>query len=392
MVHRDALFEHGIFFQSCAQSVAALVRATIEFTGTTSVEWIIVNDDSRVSADRLNSLLPELLQPFVRIISDGLAKGFATRVNEGAVANSGRWLLPLACDDEIEADAVRVLSHYAVAFPSVRYIASAMADIDESGGVLRFCRHESDPTRLFAEGKAGGGLVAIRRDLFWQLGGYREAFLGCQDYDFALTAALQEPLLVIPEFLYRHRRLSGAEVAGRQGAQDRNTVFALRAFLQRFAAAIGARVEPPRCVRRPPVGIGHRIIRTQGKRTDLLAETLESLSWQTTPVSPIVVVHGDEAARESTRAELRARGFAPFILGAPRLDLRRGHPINVALDHLRYSAPREDYFFFLDDDDIVYPFFAERLTRALNLVDADVAVATATAASHGRRRLPAISF
>jgi glycosyltransferase involved in cell wall biosynthesis len=128
--------------------------------------------------------------------------------------------------------------------------------------------------------------------------------------------------------------------------------------------------------------MGHCIIRTQGKRLDLLAETLESVLWQTIKIEPVVVVHGDEAVQANIRADLSGRGFAALVLGAPNTKRRRGHPMNVALDYLRFSAPDEDFFFFLDDDDIIYPFFAERLTTLLELKRADVAVAT------GSKRVP----
>jgi len=378
-----SFFEQEAFFPLCAKSVEALIQSD----AAGRIEWVLVNDDPRLDVAALEALMPETVRPFVRIFSDGRSKGIVARLNEAAAAARGRWLLQLGCEDEIEAKATAVLDHYIAGFPRARYISSSMADIDEGGKVLRFRRQEADPTTLFESGMIAGSLVAVRRDLFAELGGFRDAFPGCQDYDFALRAAIREPLLVLPEYLYRYRWRVRSRPSRPAPSQDRMAVFVLRAFLDRFASL---RRKSPAVAspRRGPIGTGRCIIRTQGRRIELLAETLESLRWQSVPVQPIIVVHGDAAAQDKVRVDLAALGLDPLILGAARTDLKRGHPMNVAMDYLRFSAPKDDYFFFLDDDDIVFPFFAERLTKMLDLTGADVAVGLANRREPWRATTP----
>ena len=42
-------------------------------------------------------------------------------------------------------------------------------------------------------------------DLFRDIGSYLNTYDGCQDYEFALRTSLFEPLLFIPDYLYKYR-------------------------------------------------------------------------------------------------------------------------------------------------------------------------------------------
>lgn len=391
-------FAHKEFFQACANSVAALIEADARIHGPGRIEWIVFNDDPRFDEAALKALVPEASLAHMRVLSDGKNRGIARRLNEAADAARGQWLLLLDCDDHIEADSTIVLDHYIAILPSARYISSSMTDIDENGRVHRFRARRMPATMLFEEGMIAGHLVAIRRDLFQELGGYDEAFSGCQDYEFALRAALREPLLVLPEYLYRYRWHGKSQSVASERAQDRRTIDVLRSFLADFATRAEASRPAAALNKAEPLGTGYCIIRTQGKRFELLDDALASLRWQTVPIQPIVVVHGDAATQAKVRDHLSGASPAPLVLGAPRLDRRLGHPMNVALDYLRFTAANGDYFFALDDDDIIYPFYVERLTQLLDLTGADVAVAVANrrdpweAPTDGHQLLPLSSL
>ncbi len=59
----------------------------------------------------------------------------------------------------------------------------------------------------------------MRRDLLDELGGLDPSLSGVQDYDFALRAASREPLLQVPELLYRYRWHAGSQTVARQARQ-----------------------------------------------------------------------------------------------------------------------------------------------------------------------------
>jgi GT2 family glycosyltransferase len=57
-------------------------------------------------------------------------------------------------------------------------------------------------------------LVVIRKELFYQAGGFREEFSGAQDYDLALRATAQaRQIHHIPKILYHWRKLAGSAAA-----------------------------------------------------------------------------------------------------------------------------------------------------------------------------------
>jgi glycosyltransferase involved in cell wall biosynthesis len=367
---------HLNFFANCAASVAALVATDFEAHSRRRIEWIVFNDDPSCGPEDLEARVPESLRPYISIVSGNYNRGISKGLNEAARVARGHWLILLDCDDEIESDASIVLDHYRTAFPEVRYISSAMTDIDATGSILRRRYHEFDPTRLFEAGMIVGHLKAIRRDLLEDFGGYREEFSGCQDYDFAMRVALNEPLLVIPEYLYRYRWHNHSQSVGARAVQSACTLAVLRTFLLEFggryqAASIHSEQNFT------SLRAGYCIIRTQGTRLELLSEAIESVLRQSIPITPLVVVHGDRKTQICVRDILTEKNLTVEVIGAPDTNRRIGYPTNVALDHLRSVAGPDEFFCFLDDDDILYPFFADRLVCLLELTGADIAVAVA---------------
>ena len=57
-------------------------------------------------------------------------------------------------------------------------------------------------------------LIVIRKELFYQAGGFRDEFSGAQDYDLALRATAQaRHIHHIPKILYHWRKLAGSAAA-----------------------------------------------------------------------------------------------------------------------------------------------------------------------------------
>lgn len=368
-------FRHVGFFEACAVSVE---QAFAAYSGESS--WIIVNDDPSVAGQTLLEAVPAGLRPRVRLLSDGRNLGPAVRLNEAALAAEAEWLIFLDCDDELVETALSRLAQAIAQTPSCRYISSTMLDIDTQGAVLRHRLRRESPCRLFVDGMTAGHLKAVRRDLFDELGGLDPSTDCCQDYDFALRAAAREPLLYLPEALYRYRWHGRTQSVSRAMEQDENTVRVLR----RHALSYFEPRLPAAC---PPVEVSPTtdftaLLRTQAGRLDMLDEALRSLHIQDPPVRGLVTVHDDAAAFEAVAGFCRERGFRAEVIHAPDTSRLRGYPLNVALEWLRRQEARPDFVFMLDDDDIVYPNFTSRMLETLRCSRGDFVYAASN------KRLP----
>lgn len=361
------------FFRHCAASVEALCTSDMIATEKTRIEWIIVNDDPGCSAGAIMDMIPDSVRSQVRILSDGSSKGSVARLNQGIEESRSEWLIFLDSDDLIQPNATAVFDHYIRLLPQCRYISPAGIDVDEDDNVLRYRRHESSPCEMFHKGMPAGHLKAVRRDLFNELGCYKPEFSGYQDYDFALRVALREPLLLVPDHLYRYRWHRTSRRAGSFDRQGRIETAVRRNFLRAFAEEILP--ESISDIKAPPVvERGLCIVRTQGRRLELLSEAIRSVLQQTVPMTPCVIVHGSEAVYLEVERWVRLLSGEAIILHASDSGRSRGYPLNVALDYLRENANCFGFFCFLDDDDILYPLFSTRLLELLQLSGADIAV------------------
>lgn len=371
-------FKHRRYFERCAESVADLAARCSAAKGDRSrlLEWVVVNDDPAMTCDGLATLVGRAA-PIVRILSDGHNVGIPRRLNDARSLASGSWLLFLDCDDRIAPEAIDVLDHYVHLFPECRYISSGLIDIDEDDEILRFRRHEHAPTSLFdSGGNIAGHLKAIRTDLFDQLGGVREEFAGCQDYDFALRTVNQEPILLIPEYLYYYRWHHDTQSVKQRGRQENVANEVRRAFAHSFINRMWPEFARPSTTRVEP-SRGVCIIRTQGTRLALLREALISIRQQSVPLTSCIIVHGPAEVSAAVEAWVRDIDDGAVVIDAPDLSRRRGYPTNIAFDYISKNPGKWDFFCFLDEVDVIYPFYTERLARAMELTGADIVMCQA---------------
>ena len=130
------------------------------------------------------------------------------------------------------------------------------------------------------------------------------------------------------------------------------------------------------------------IVRTTGSRPQLLLDALQSLSLQEFPCHAIVVVHGGAGNYWDVKRTCDGSKARVTILHAPDMARRRGYPINIGLDFCAANLPTVDFVFFLDDDDIVYPFFTSTMAAAFLLSEADVVYAASNRRSPGQPTEP----
>jgi glycosyltransferase involved in cell wall biosynthesis len=393
-----SFYRHYRYFEACSSSISDLFVAS----ATDKLEWIVINDDPRFSAEDIKKAIPASLTENASIVSDGKNLGICARLNQAISLAKHGWILFVDCDDLIHAEAVNVLSGYIKRFPRCRYISSNMVDIDEDGHTMRYRRRISPPSKLLGEGMIAGHLKAIRCDAFSEYGGFDDAFNGCQDYEFALRLSIKEPLLFIPEYLYYYRWHGFSESVN---ASYRQTVVS-NTIVKKYMSQIIDCLEQAKTPQQPltksrfqkiskvqrqiwlegtkefmnPSGVA--IIRTTGRRLELLTEALNSVAMQGEEIKALVVVHGDNDALRSVMATVNGMSIHAEILHAQDTHRYRGYPINVALKHLYDSDENFDFLFFLDDDDIIYPMFATKMLEALAHSNADVIYAASN------RRIP----
>ena len=377
--------QHLDFFRSTAASVDLLFSA--EKVNRTTVEWVVINDDPAISLEEISEHIPKRLRSTVRLIRPDGAGGIVDALNSGIRCARYRWILFLDCDDEIESNAINALNHYIGLFPRCRYISSSMTDIDEEGAVLRFRGNEHPIDRLFDIGMLAGHLKVIRRDLFDDIGYLDPRFNLCQDYEFALRTAIHEPILKIPEPLYRYRWHEKTQSTSRANQQKVIHDRIQREYMHRFLD-LREELEPGRkkaesqAVRRltlhPRAPLrGAVIVRTQNKRPQLLREAVESITVQTPALTPVVVVHGSDSDLHNVGLQLRSVGDIVLLHACEKRkpNKKLGYPANVALDYMAERPDSFDYITFLDDDDIIYPLFSQKIGEALEWSGADLVYA-----------------
>lgn len=124
----------------------------------------------------------------------------------------------------------------------------------------------------------------------------------------------------------------------------------------------------------PTVGVV--IIRTQGKRPQLLLEAILSVRDQVAPLSVVLVVHGDRQAFSSVSEAITGQPLANIeVLHAPDLSRNRGYPLNIGLFHVCAESRFKGFVAFLDDDDVLYPMFGSAMADALRTPSIDMVYA-----------------
>ncbi|WP_195822447.1 glycosyltransferase [Roseobacter sp. MH60115] len=362
---------HVAYFETCAQSVLA----TLEYCKQ-PVEWVIFNDDPNVADDDLRALIPEKLLAQTTILSDGQNHGIAGAQNLAIASARHSWIVLLDCDDALEPQALPTLNSEIIKAPRCRYFTSLMIDMDKNGKQIRQRKREHALTNMFDKGMLAGHMVAFRKDLFEELGGFDTRFAGVQDFDFALRTAIREPIKGIDQYLYRYRWHHQTQSVGKSSWQETRS-YAVRA---QFLRNLSEQPCPPAIStkRLPHAPTALCVIRTQGNRMELLDETIASVRSQSIAMTPCVIVHGDQdkfgfVSRRLAAADKKSGSSPVVVLHADEVEKRRGYPCNVGLDYLCENQSKYDLLCFLDDDDHYLPGFGERLANVLRDRSADFA-------------------
>ena len=191
---------HLNYFKDCLRSIQEAIRCS----PSTQIEILIINDDPSIDLSPLLVDLDFSLRQKIVFRSNTENLGICSSLNEAITHAQGEWLLYLDCDDLLEPSTFSVLERTIAKHPAVRFISSRAIDIDTDSDIL-FWRLRSERPYELIKNNFASHLKIVKKELHQDLGLFKKTFEGCQDYEFSLRTAINEPLLFIPHYLYRYR-------------------------------------------------------------------------------------------------------------------------------------------------------------------------------------------
>jgi GT2 family glycosyltransferase/glycosyltransferase involved in cell wall biosynthesis len=172
--------------------------------------------------------------------------GISVATNAAVEMASGDYLAFLDNDDTIECDALEEYARAILANPGCELLYCDEDKIDTQGQFIdHYFKPDWSPEHLESCMYVLHMLV-VRKQVFAELGGYREEYSGAQDYDLALRISRREGLIVhIPKVLYHWRMIPGS-AAAQVDAKPVALINASRALADYARQRYGpdARVEP----------------------------------------------------------------------------------------------------------------------------------------------------
>jgi GT2 family glycosyltransferase/glycosyltransferase involved in cell wall biosynthesis len=194
------------FLQACIISVLA---QTYPFW-----ELCLCDDASTDEGTRLVLDTMQGIDPRIRIRRLTENHGIAGASNQAVEMATGEFIAMLDNDDTIDRDALLEVARALYADPSIDVIYTDEDKIDEQGGLIdTYFKPDWSPEHLESVMYVLHMLV-VRKRLFLELGGFRDAFSGAQDYDLMLRLSRRtQHVHHITKALYHWRAVEGSAAA-----------------------------------------------------------------------------------------------------------------------------------------------------------------------------------
>ena len=215
---------------------------------------VVDNGGALAESSRLRAICPD-----AALLSNLVNRGFGAAANQGARAATGDALLFVNPDARAEGDSLRQIARAFEEHPEAVAVAPRLLDWEgepESGGPLappdredqrtfqlrrlptlrsdarqlllwdhlvpdnagrrRERYAESDREGPFAVEQAAGAALAVRRDVFFEAGGFEERFFPAwfEDVDLCVRLAARGTILYWPAARFRHRGRVSSETLG----------------------------------------------------------------------------------------------------------------------------------------------------------------------------------
>jgi glycosyltransferase involved in cell wall biosynthesis len=252
-------------------------------------------------------------EPRVRLAQLGENRGIAANSNAALELATGDFVALVDHDDVLAPHALYAVVEAIDRVPAVDVLYTDEDRLDSAGRrVIPFLKPDWSPELLHSF-MWTGHLTVYRRSLLSELGGFRAAYEGSQDYDLMLrAAAVTDRIVHVPEVLYHWRMVAGSAAAGGKREARRTNLAALRDAIA--ARSLEARVAEYPSANRVVFALrGRPLVSIVVPTDDLeLARTcVKGILAHTSygPFEIVVVTNGhvaDELRREFGDAEVRS--------------------------------------------------------------------------------------
>lgn len=190
---------HPVYFR---QAVASVLAQTF-----TDFELIIVEDPSSSSG---RPLLDGLDDPRIKYIENETRTSLPRQHNRGLAEARGGFMCRFDADDICEPDRVARELAFLETHPDVDVVGSFLTVIDEHGSVVGRRGYPREHDAIVAAMRRfnpiANSTVMFRRQIYERFGGWRDAALPAQDYEwYSRLAAGGARFTNLPEPLVRYR-------------------------------------------------------------------------------------------------------------------------------------------------------------------------------------------
>ena len=194
-------------------------------------ELLVVDDGS---TDDSAALIKTLADPRLRYIHQRQAGVSAAR-NAGARAAQGDWLAFLDSDDEWLPQKLAKQWDFHQQHPQLLISQTEDSWIRHGRPVRPQKIHQKKAGHIFADCLQrcliSPSAVILRKDLFWQYGGFDEGLPACEDYDLWLKISLRQAVGLLPEALVIRYAGHRDQLSARYPVMDRFRIQALENIL-----------------------------------------------------------------------------------------------------------------------------------------------------------------
>lgn len=313
------------------------------------------------------------VDPRIKIVFSEQNLGIAGASNRAAEIACGSYIALLDNDDEIAPDALLEVARAINRDPGVDFLYTDEDKIESDGRHSdHYCKPDWSPEHLRSVMYVLHMMV-FRKRLFYEVGGFRDAYSGAQDYDLALRLSEKaQRIHHIPKILYHWRKIPGsaaAEVNAKPAA-----LLAARRALEDHVRRVGldASVEPGklegffrvrhRIATKPLVSLcittDDRPATVEGRGTfNLVSNFVRSIAERTEYSNYEIVLVDNGNLSDASRKAMAGISYRLESYRGPMRPFNFAHKANFS-----FSQTRGEHVVLLNDDmEVISPGWLDAL-------------------------------